>query len=114
MVTAGQITYHYQAEQAETTPLFFRSSPEIAGPSLLQFLDNETPMKKAKISDAGGLALGMVTDACHTILSLEFKLHTSQVFLKELEAHASTIETCMASQQGELDWVKGLLALLEE
>lgn len=71
-------------------------------------------MKKAKVLDGGGLAPGMVADADCTILSLESKLHTSQAFLKKLEAHTSAMETFVASQQDELDQVKGLLALLEE
>lgn len=115
MVTiVRQLTYHCQAKQAEATPLFFRGSPNIAGLSLLQSLNNETPAKKAKVLAASGLAPGMITNAHCAILSLESKLHTSQAFLKELKAHVSAMETFIASQQGGLDWIKELLALLEE
>ena len=77
VTTAGQITYCCQAEQVETTPLFFRSSLDIAGLSLLWSLDDRTLTKKAKVLGADGLAPGMVADADHTIFSLESKLHTS-------------------------------------
>ena len=90
------------------------SLPEIETLRINESEANSVPHKKLKTGDVDKGHTAKIAEARLVIALCELRVHSVQAFLKDLEVWLSQMVWFIREQIGVLEWLKGILDVMDE